>query len=83
MPVPASKMNRRPSARRTSTQGVLPPYRTVEGPGLGMEPRVPQQMASMTGGGSLGFLVWLSEAASMACSNPTSRESFDDLAYCR
>jgi hypothetical protein len=28
---------------RSSTHGVLPPYRTVRAPGLGMEPRVPQK----------------------------------------
>ena len=43
MPVPASKMKRRPSRIRTSRQGVLPPNLTVSGPGLAMEPRVPQQ----------------------------------------
>src|SRR5215208_8152588 len=31
-----------PSDVRTSTQGVLPPYRTVCGPGVGIDPRVPQ-----------------------------------------
>src|SRR3954470_6751867 len=44
MPLPASRMTSRPSAHRTSTQGVLPPYRAVSGPGLGMEPRVPQNL---------------------------------------
>src|SRR3954463_1941701 len=34
-----------PSSVRSSTQGVLPPYRTVLGPGLGMEPRVPQNVS--------------------------------------
>ena len=33
MPVPASRMTSQPSAVRSSTQGVLPPYRTVVGPG--------------------------------------------------
>jgi hypothetical protein len=28
---------------RSSTQGVLPPYLTVLGPGLGIDPRVPQK----------------------------------------
>jgi hypothetical protein len=32
-----------PSAR-TSTQLVLPPYRTVPGPGVGIEPRTPQKI---------------------------------------
>ena len=41
IPVPASKMILQ-SPALTSTQEVFPPYRTVEGPGLGIEPRVPQ-----------------------------------------
>ena len=45
MPVPASRMISQPSSVRSSTQGVLPPYRTVSGPGLGMEPRVPQKVS--------------------------------------
>src|SRR6478752_3365859 len=45
IPVPASRMINQPSPVRTSTQGVLPPYRTVLGPGLGMEPRVPQKVS--------------------------------------
>src|SRR5689334_12196978 len=45
MPVPASRMISHPSSVRSSTQGVLPPYRTVLGPGLGMDPRVPQKVS--------------------------------------
>src|ERR1044071_762898 len=44
MPLPASRMTSLPSAHLTSTQGVFPPYRAVSGPGLGMEPRVPQNL---------------------------------------
>src|SRR5512134_1697997 len=43
-PVPASR-NTRPVAPRTSMQGVLPPYRTVPGPGTGVEPRTPQKVS--------------------------------------
>src|SRR5215813_2585184 len=42
MPVPASRMTSQSVSVRTSTQGVLPPYRTVVGPGDGIDPRVPQ-----------------------------------------
>ncbi len=35
-------MTSQPSFVRNSTQGVFPPYRTVVGPGLGIEPLVPQ-----------------------------------------
>src|SRR4051812_45710508 len=45
MPVPASRMISQPSPVRSSTHGVLPPYRTVEGPGEGMDPRVPQKVS--------------------------------------
>src|SRR4029078_7233317 len=45
IPVPASRMISQPSSVRSSTQGVFPPYRTVLGPGLGMEPRVPQKVS--------------------------------------
>src|SRR5690349_25122739 len=44
IPVPASRMMSQPSPVRSSTQGVLPPYRTVEGPGVGIDPRVPQKV---------------------------------------
>src|SRR5438445_5372635 len=42
-PVPASRIRSDPVLSRTSTQAVLPPYRTVSGPGVGLEPRVPQK----------------------------------------
>src|SRR5262245_13211302 len=42
MPVPASRMTSQSVSVRTSTHGVLPPYRTVVGPGDGIDPRVPQ-----------------------------------------
>src|SRR5262245_2847806 len=42
-----------PSGPRTSTHDVLPPYRTVEGPGLGSEPRVPQKRIHMSPSASL------------------------------
>src|SRR5215207_8852673 len=45
IPVPASRMMSHPSPVRSSTQGVLPPYRTVRGPGDGIEPRVPQNVS--------------------------------------
>src|SRR2546429_352532 len=41
-PVPQSKMKMCPSAVRTSTHEVLPPKRTVCEPGVGIDPRVPQ-----------------------------------------
>src|SRR5262245_436701 len=42
MPVPASRMTSQSVSVRTSTHGILPPYRTVVGPGDGIDPRVPQ-----------------------------------------
>lgn len=51
MPVPASKMSCCPPAM-TSRHDVLPPYTTVSGPGLGIEPRVPQQRTFMLRGPS-------------------------------
>src|SRR5438045_2267586 len=45
IPVPASRMMSQPSLVRSSTHGVFPPYRTVVGPGVGMEPRVPQKVS--------------------------------------
>ncbi len=48
IPVPASKMMTRPesaSGKSTETHGVLPPYRAVAGPGVGIEPRAPQIVA--------------------------------------
>src|SRR5688572_12419123 len=44
MPVPASSSTSAPVGVRTSTDGVFPPYRTVDGPGLGIDPRVPQNL---------------------------------------
>src|SRR5215813_455014 len=44
-PDPASRMMRLPPAR-TSTQGVLPPYRRVAAPGAGTDPRTPQNVTS-------------------------------------
>ena len=41
MPEPASRMINWPSTR-SSTQEVLPPKKTVLGPGVGMDPRTPQ-----------------------------------------
>ncbi len=43
MPVPASSTMSQSSAVRNSRHGVLPPYRTVELPGVGIDPRVPQK----------------------------------------
>src|SRR5512133_91483 len=43
MPVPASSNTSDPLGVRTSIDGVFPPYRTVAGPGLGIDPRVPQK----------------------------------------
>ena len=45
MPVPESRMTRRPSSVHTSTQEVFPPVRTVSGPGDANEPREPQNLA--------------------------------------
>src|SRR5436190_20713369 len=42
IPVPASRTRTLPSSSATSTHDVLPPYRTVLGPGVGTEPRQPQ-----------------------------------------
>jgi len=39
--VPASQIIKIPSMR-SSTQGVFPPYLRVLNPGVGIEPRVPQ-----------------------------------------
>src|SRR6266508_6173168 len=54
IPVPASK-TRISLPHRTSTHDVLPPYRVVRGPGVAMEPRVPQKRTIIEAGGdSLG-----------------------------
>src|SRR5262249_44635073 len=50
-PEPASRMIRLPPAR-TSTQGVLPPYRRVAAPGAGTEPRTPQNVTSNRSAGA-------------------------------
>src|SRR5215813_2986095 len=50
-PDPASRMMRLPPAR-TSTQGVLPPYRRVAAPGAGTEPRTPQNVTSNRSAGA-------------------------------
>lgn len=42
MPEPASRIRRCPWPSSIVTQGVFPPYRTVRGPGVGIDPRVPQ-----------------------------------------
>src|SRR4051794_31808653 len=42
MPVPASRTTAISSPSLTSTQEVLPPYVTVSGPGVAIEPRQPQ-----------------------------------------
>jgi hypothetical protein len=41
-PVPQSKMKRTPEFVTTSTQDVFPPNRIVVGPGVAIDPRVPQ-----------------------------------------
>ena len=46
--MPQSNTTSVPPADRSSTQDVLPPYRTVDGPGVGMEPRVPQYRTCIT-----------------------------------
>src|SRR5215475_5883618 len=54
-PVPQSRMTSVPSSARASTHAVLPPYRSVVGPGLASEPRVPQNRICIVvslGGGS-------------------------------
>src|SRR5215467_2372351 len=50
-PDPASRMMRLPPAR-TSTQGVLPPYRRVAAPGAGTDPRTPQNVTSKRSAGA-------------------------------
>src|SRR5215207_2653626 len=42
-PVPQSNTTRVPASEISSTQDVLPPYRTVPGPGEAVDPRVPQK----------------------------------------
>src|SRR5512137_426332 len=48
MPLPASTITSRSSApKRSSRHAVLPPYFTVLGPGVGMDPRTPQNVRRM------------------------------------
>jgi hypothetical protein len=56
MPVPASMMMRVPAAELTSTHDVLPPYRSVRGPGTGKEPLTPQNRILMFRRGSRAWL---------------------------
>src|SRR5215210_2556059 len=49
IPVPESRITRLPSSGRTSMHEVLPPYRTVSGPGVASEPREPQNLARTSG----------------------------------
>src|SRR6266571_4349895 len=49
-PVPQSSSTSVPPDDRSSTHEVFPPYRTVLGPGLAIEPRVPQKRTSMKRG---------------------------------
>src|SRR5262245_54448847 len=49
IPVPESRITRPPSSGRTSMQDVLPPVRTVSGPGEASEPREPQNLARTSG----------------------------------
>src|SRR5277367_3357631 len=46
-PVPQSKISRSPWLVMSSTHIVLPPNRTVEGPGVAIDPRVPQKRTRM------------------------------------
>ena len=42
--MPQSSTSNVPASVRTDTHDVLPPYRTVVGPALAIEPRVPQNV---------------------------------------
>ena len=46
-PVPQSSTTTVPASERTSTHDVLPPYRSVDGPALAIDPRVPQKVTFM------------------------------------
>src|SRR6516225_4544795 len=48
-PVPQSRITIVPLLVLTSTQDVLPPYRTVPGPGVAIDPRVPQNVIFIRG----------------------------------
>src|SRR5437870_6419534 len=54
MPVPASRTMISPSAR-SSTQVVLPPYRMVAGPGIGIAPRTPQSFRRAEDAGTVAM----------------------------
>ena len=43
-PLPASRMTSLPGTPEMLMQAVLPPYRAVPGPGVGIDPRVPQNV---------------------------------------
>ncbi len=47
MPVPQSSTSSVPPSVRTEMHDVFPPYRTVVGPALAIEPRVPQKVTSI------------------------------------
>src|SRR5262245_64925775 len=49
-PVPQSNTTSVPLPERSSRQEVLPPYRTVDGPGVGIDPRVPQKRMRIPAG---------------------------------
>src|SRR4051812_21697547 len=51
-PVPQSRIKRSPLAVVTSTHDVLPPKWLVPGPGVAIDPRVPQKRTFIIGGPS-------------------------------
>src|SRR5688572_4185766 len=53
-PVPQSRTITVPSSIRSSTQDVLPPYFAVFGPGVGIEPLVPQNRTNIQQDGGSG-----------------------------
>src|SRR5437763_3817067 len=57
------------SSARTSTHDVLPPYRTVPGPGLAIEPRVPQKRIRIARG------LWYATAPSVCSICSTARRA--------
>src|SRR5438045_5254274 len=54
-PVPQSS-TRRPPPARSETHEVFPPYRTVDGPGAGIDPRTPQKEISIRSPSTLADL---------------------------
>ena len=46
--MPQSRMMSLPPLVRSETHEVLPPKRTVPGPGAGIEPRTPQNVSSIS-----------------------------------